>query len=166
MSLPNNFSEWENLQDLVRKDHNKDVREYFKNQADNDISTPKSRLKHTCLIKDEDTVGMTQLRMWLFEVTVGRAQAIQRPIYGIPVQELQRDVKFKPQIKLFFKEDFDRTVHDGTIPLAEGEITFRLMDESSDTISRNKAESLARNIRDELTKLYLSGVKAGTSLLI
>ncbi|BAY85990.1 hypothetical protein NIES267_54960 [Calothrix parasitica NIES-267] len=155
MPLPNNFSEWENLQDLVRKDHNKDVREYFKNQADNDISTPKARLKHTCLIKDEDTAVMTQLRMWLFEITVGRAQAVQRPIYGIPVQELQRDVKFKPQIKLFFKEDFDRTIHDGTIPLSEGEITFRLMNESSETISRSKAESLARKIRDELTKPVL-----------
>lgn len=105
MTIPKGFNEWENLQDLVRKDHNRDVREYFKNQNDNDISTPKSRLKHTCLIKDEDTAAMTQLRMWLFEITVGRAQSIQRPVYGIPVQELQRITKFKPQIKLFFKEE-------------------------------------------------------------
>lgn len=152
MTIPKGFNEWENLQDLVRKDHNRDVREYFKNQNDNDISTPKSRLKHTCLIKDEDTAAMTQLRMWLFEITVGRAQSIQRPVYGIPVQELQRITKFKPQIKLFFKEDFDKTIHDGTIPLAEGEITFRLMDKTSDNISRSDAERLAKRIRDELTK--------------
>lgn len=155
MPLPNNFSEWENLQDLVRKDHNRDVQDYFKNQPDNDISTPKSRLKHTCLIKDEDTAVMTLMRMFYFQINVGKAQSIQAPIYGIPVQELQRDVKFKPQIKLFFKEDFDKDVHDGTVPLSEGEITFRLVNETSDTISRTKAESLAKKIRDEVTKPVL-----------
>ncbi|MHC5772098.1 MAG: hypothetical protein ACYTXI_42620, partial [Nostoc sp.] len=63
MPLPEGFSEWENLQDLVRLDHNKAVTSYFKNQEDNDISTPKARLKHTCLIKDEDTATMTLMRM-------------------------------------------------------------------------------------------------------
>lgn len=150
MTLPNTFSEWENLQDLVLKDHNKDVREYFKNQADNDISTPKARLKHTCLIKDEDTALMTLMRLWLFEITVGRAQSLQTPIYGIPVQELQRDVKFKPQVRLYFKESFDKDIHKNGITQVRGEITFRLINETSETISRAKAEKLARDIKNEL----------------
>ena len=143
----------------MRKDHNKSVNSYFKNQPDLDISTPKARLKHTCLIKDEDTAAMTQLRMWLFEITVGRAQAIQAPIYGIPVTESQRDIRFRPQIKLFFKEDLDRTIHDGTVPLSEGEITFRLLDKSSDTISRKDAEEYAKRIRDTFTKPVLTWSK-------
>jgi hypothetical protein len=147
MPLPEGFSEWENLQDLVRLEHNKVVRAYFKNQADNDISTPKARLKHSCLIKDEDTVAMTQLRLWLFEVTCGHMQAVQRPVYGIPVQEFQPDRKFKPQIKLFFLEPYDPDVHDTGPAQTEGEITFRLMNESSETISRANAEQLARKIK-------------------
>ncbi|MBN3959253.1 hypothetical protein [Nostoc sp. NMS8] len=98
MPLPDNFSEFEHLQDLVRLEHNKAVKAYFKNQEDDDISTPKASLKHACLIKDEDTAAMTQMRLWLFEITIGHAQSLQTPIYGIPVQELQRESKFRPQI--------------------------------------------------------------------
>ena len=147
MALPEEFSEWENLQDLVRLEHNKAVREYFKNQEDNDISTPKARLKHTCLIKDEDTATMTQLRLWLFEVTCGHAASLQTPIYGVPVQELQSQFEFKPQIKLYFLEPFDHETHSSGLPQAQGEITFRLMHESSETISRSHAEQLARRIK-------------------
>jgi predicted dinucleotide-binding enzyme len=66
MPLPEGFSEFEHLQDLIRLEHNKVVRAYFKNQADNDISTPKAGLKHACLIKDDDSAAMTQMRQWLF----------------------------------------------------------------------------------------------------
>ncbi|WP_445626633.1 hypothetical protein [Nostoc sp. DSM 114167] len=148
MPLPEGFSEWENLQDLVRLDHNKAVTSYFKNQEDNDISTPKARLKHTCLIKDEDTATMTLMRMWLFEVTCGHAQALQRPVYGVPVYDAQTDRTFKPQIKLYFLEAYDHETHGDGLPQLEGEITFRLMTESSETISRSDAERLARNIKN------------------
>jgi hypothetical protein len=146
--LPEDFNEWENLQDLVRLEHNKVVMQYFKNQENNDISTPKARLKHTCLIKDEDTVGMTQMRMWLFEVTCAHLQAVQRPVYGIPVQEFQSDRKFKPQIKLYFLEKYNPEIHDFEQSQTEGEITFRLMKQTSETISRADAERLALKIKN------------------
>lgn len=147
MALPEGFSEWENLQDLVRYEHNKAVRAYFKNQADDDISTPKARLKHTCLIKDNDTATMTQLRLWLFEVTCGHAASLQTPMYGIPIAELQSKIQFKPQIKLYFLEPYDYETHSNGLPQAEGEITFRLIHESSETINRSDAERLARKIK-------------------
>lgn len=156
MPLPQGFSEWENLQDLVRLEHNKAVRAYFKNQADDDISTPKARLKHSCLIKDDDTVAMTQMRMWLFEITVGRAASLQTPVYGIPVQELQSNKTFKPQVKLHFVESFDEENQVNGISPLEGEITFRLMDKTSETITRNDAEQLARRIKQIFaTPLFL-----------
>lgn len=148
MPLPEGFNEFEHLQDLIRKEHNKTVRAYFKNQDDDDISTPKSSLKHACIIKDGDTATMIMMRLWLFEVTIGHTQSLQAPIYGIPVQELQRNVKYKPQIKLYFREKLGADVTSRTSP-ATGEITFRLMNESSSTISRTKAESLARDIKRE-----------------
>lgn len=151
MPLPNGFSEFEHLQDSIRREHNKAVRAYFKNQADNDISTPKASLKHACLIKDDDSGIMMQQRQWLFEVVVGRMQSIQRPVYGIPVQEYQPEVKFKPQVKLYFLEPWDEETHSiQRMPQAEGEITFRLMDETSETITRAKAEQLARAIKQEI----------------
>lgn len=152
MTLPNDFNEWENLQDLVRKDHNRAVSEYFKNQPDNDISTPKSRLKHTCRIKDADTATMTLMRMWLFEITIGHAQSLQTPISGIPTQELQRITKYKPQVKLYFQEEFDSQVHTERKRLATAEITFRLMDKESDTIDRRFVEKLAADIKKYIAK--------------
>ncbi|MDZ7969063.1 MAG: hypothetical protein RM368_29615 [Nostoc sp. DedSLP03] len=100
MPLPDNFNEWEFLQDTVRRWHNKTVSQWFKNQEVNDISTPKAALRHACIMKDEDTATMTMMRLWLFEVTAGHTQSLQAPIYGVPVQELQRNVKYKPQVKL------------------------------------------------------------------
>jgi hypothetical protein len=147
MPLPEGFSEWEHLQSVVRQVHNKDVQEWFKNQPDDDISTPRASLKHACLLKDDDTVDMTILRMWLFEFQCLHAQSLQRPVYGIPVQEYQSDRKFKPQIKLYFFEDYDPETYAQGISPTEGEITFRLMHQTSETIGRSDSERLARRIR-------------------
>ena len=147
MPLPADFNEFEHLQDLIRLEHNKDVRKYFKNQADDDISTPKASLKHACLVKDEDTAIMTQMRQWLFEVTLGHAQSLQAPVYGVPVADFQRDVSFKPQVKLYFRERYTNLT-DRTAP-GRGEICFRLMNESAQTYTRAKAEGMARDIKRE-----------------
>lgn len=148
MTLPSGFNEWEHLQDMIRRYHNQQVTNYFKNQPDDDISTPKRALKHACKIKDNDTVAMTQLRMWLFEVTCGHAASMQPAIYGTPVQELERNVTFKPQVKLFFQERLTED-SEGRGREVRGEITFRLMNKTSSTISRTDAENLARDIKRE-----------------
>ncbi|MBW4556410.1 MAG: hypothetical protein KME59_10800 [Trichormus sp. ATA11-4-KO1] len=148
MPLPDNFNEWEHLQDTVRLWHNKAVANWFRNQEVNDISTPKAALRHACTMKDADTSTMMMIRLWLFEVTAGHAQSLQAPIYGTPVQDIQRNTKFKPQIKLYFREKLGTDVTNRVSP-ATGEITFRLVNESSSTISRAKAEALARDIKRE-----------------
>jgi len=147
MPLPEGFSEWEHLQSVLLQVHNKEVREWFSGQPDDDISTGRARLKHACLLKDDDTAVMTLLRMWLFEVGCLHTQSLQRPVYGMPVQEFQSDRKFKPQIKLYFFEDYNSETYAQGIAPTEGEITFRLMNESSETIGRSDAERLARKIK-------------------
>lgn len=92
---------------------------------------------------------MTQMRLWLFEVTVGHAQSLQAPIYGIPVTELQRDFKFRPQIKLYFKEPYDFEKHDDGTEQVRGEISFRIMNKTAETISRTDAVEYAREIKAE-----------------
>ncbi|MTJ50904.1 hypothetical protein FJR05_24855 [Dolichospermum sp. UHCC 0259] len=87
--------------------------------------------------------------MWLFEITAGHAQSIQAPIYGIPVQEFQRDSKFRPQIRLYFKESYDFAKHGDGTEQVRGEITFRIMNKTQETISRNDAIEYAREIKNE-----------------
>lgn len=147
MPLPANFNEWEHLQGQIMRLHNRAVRDWFNDAPDDDISTSRASMKQACLIKDNDTTALMHMRMWLFEVTCGRLASLQTPVYGIPVQELQQDTKFKPQVKLIFYEDL-QDVEDGYRAI-EGEITFRLMNETSESITPANAMSLANKIRSE-----------------
>lgn len=148
MPLPDNFNPWEQLQDTLRFWHNKAVNKYFKNTASDSLSTPKESLKVACTMRDGDTATMTMMRLWLFEVTAGHAQSLQAPIYGIPVQEYQRDSKFKPQIKLYFKEPYDFDKHGNGTEQVRGEIGFRIMNKTAETISRTDAEQYALEIKN------------------
>lgn len=141
MPLPDNYSPWEHLQDQLRRVHNKEVREWFRDIDDNDISTPKSSLKMACLMADFDTAPMTVIRMLLFYINCGRAKDFHPPLYTLPVQEGYERVSGKPQIKLFFLED-RKDVEAGYDPVA-GEIGIRLMNETTETLSKANALSLA-----------------------
>ena len=39
---------------------------------------------------------MVQMRMWLFEVTAGHLDSILPRFYGMPIEEFQRDRRFRP----------------------------------------------------------------------
>ncbi|MEA5601076.1 hypothetical protein [Nostoc sp. UHCC 0252] len=155
MALPANFSPVEHLHDLIRREHNKRVNAWFKNQRKDSLETPKENAYQACLIRDEDDANTMLLRKLFFEFDVGQAQALQAPIYGIPVPEHQRDIKYKPQVKLHFQERLTVSSPGDRTRGARQEITFRLMNESSDTISRADAERLATAIKRDLTKPLL-----------
>ena len=141
MPLPENYSPWEHLQDQLRRVHNKEVREWFRDIDDNDISTPKSSLKMACLMADFDTAPMTVIRMLLFYINCGKARDFHPPMYTLPIQDAYERVAGRPQIKLFFLED-RQDVDAGYEPVA-GEIGFRLMNETTETLSTANARSLA-----------------------
>ena len=145
MPLPEGFNEFEHLQDLIRIEHNKAVREHFKNEPDDDISTPRASLKHACIIKDIDTASMTSMRQWLFEITCRHAKSLHPSIYGIPTTSFHDSVAFLPQVMLYFLEDL-QNVESGYEPIA-AEITFRLMGETSATYTPVKAKALANKIK-------------------
>lgn len=147
MPLPENFSEWEHLQSQIERTHNKAVRNFFKNQSDLDISTPKASLKHACIIKDNDSAIQTLLRLWLFEVTAGNLQAAQPIMLGIPAEDYDRDIRYRPQIRLVFTKDYD-PAEDGVYwHRYQSEITMRLVKETSESLTRAKAEVFARDIK-------------------
>lgn len=147
MPLPEGFSEVENLQDLILVEHNKQVREWFKNQQDDDVSTPKARLKHSCIIKDTDSLPVTMARLWLFEFIVGQAKSVQPNVILAPDTTAVNSTKYKPQVQLFFKESVTASTYDPEFRPVTGEISFRLMDETNESISRSKAELLATKIK-------------------
>ena len=151
MALPGNFSEWEHLQSVLIQAYNRAIRDEFNDVGDEtwdpDITTPRGSLRVACTLKDDDSALMTTLRLMLFYLVLGQGGALQTPVYGIPIPSFQEARKFKPQIQLYFQES-PHDVEDGYAPVT-GEISFRLMHESTETITTAEATSLANKIRAE-----------------
>lgn len=145
MPLPENFSHWEHLQDQLRRIHNREVVDWFRNIPDNDITTPKGSLKRACMMDDKDTASMTIIRMLLFYINCGKARDFHPPLYTLPVQEAYDRIAGRPQIKLFFREDRD-DVEPGYDPIS-GEIGFRLMNETTETLTMANAQTFARKCK-------------------
>lgn len=150
MPLPNNFSAFEHLQSVFSQAFNRKIREEFSDLTDDDleISTSRGSLKTACMIQDNDSADMMLLRAMFYFFVVRSGEDLNPPIYGIPVDLFQSEVKFKPQIKLYFREDLDE-VETGYQPV-KSELTFRLASHNYDTISPTEANSLARKIATEL----------------
>lgn len=149
MPLPTNFSEFEHLQSTMLRVHNQIVREEFSDITgdDLDLAVPRSFLRWACLLKDDDSCDMMIQRFLLFYFTLRRAQDLQQPFYGIPFDDLHASRKFKPQITLYFQED-QNDVEEDYRP-TWGEISFRLMNESSTTITETELTTLANKIKTE-----------------
>lgn len=147
MPLPENFSEWEHLQSVLRTYHNKSVRLDFSDADDLDVSIPRGALKHACLLKDDDTVDMTILRLWLFFFHARKASDLQAPLFGIPVPSYEQVVKYKPQVTLYFKQD-DGSIPSGASPV-RAEISFRLINETGATLTESELNILANRIKLE-----------------
>lgn len=154
MPLPQNFSEFEFLQDVVRKWQNRIVREEFNDLGgedfDPDISISRHATRHACTIKDNDTAEMTILRLYLYYFVYRKAQDLQQPVYGIPTTAFQEVRQFKPQIVLYFQEP-EADIEPGYAPVT-GEISIRVMDEESTTITQAKVNQLATRIRDAFAR--------------
>lgn len=138
----------ENLQDFIKKWFNREVREYFSdlNVDDNwdpDLTTPRVALANSCQHKDDDSLLLTMLKAWFFEHI--KSQAYRVPYYGIPVSSFQESRKFRPQISLYFLEDYNDV--DPDYSAVAGEISFRLMDYTTETITPAIASTLANRVR-------------------
>lgn len=142
---------WEQLQDVIQWTHNRRVVEEFRDLTPNDeeweanLNTPRARLRFACTIKEDDSAIMILHRMWLFYVIMGRAAAMQTPIYGIPIPGYQESRKFQPQISLYFLEDF-QDVAEGYAPVS-GQIAFRLMGEGDGNLTETELNAYAVKIR-------------------
>jgi hypothetical protein len=148
MAVPENFSEWEHLQSTLIIYHNKLVREEFSDiEADDALEIPRGSLKRACLLKDDDTVDMTVLRLYLLFFHARKAADLQAPLFGIPVGDYDERKKYKPQVTLYFSQD-DDSVPQKRRP-TNAEIAFRLVNETAQTITEGDLNSIALRIKTE-----------------
>lgn len=151
MTLPDGFSEFEHLQSLVKQVHNREVRDAFSDLGGEewlpDISTPRASLRHGCTIKDDDNIATINMRMWLYFLHLRRAKDLQPTIIGNIVGNFDPQRKYRPQLGFYFKED-EGDVEDGYDPV-EGTITFRLMSETTETLTKARLRTIAQKIKTE-----------------
>lgn len=150
MALPSGFNELEQLQALVRRYINAEVRDHFRDLGDEfwepEVGTTRGAMRHALTHKDNDTISVTLLRLFLYYFTYGQARQLQTPVYGIPTDLYQSEsYRFVPQITLHFIEDFEDADED--YPRVKGEINFRIEGETYETITETKLTTFANRIK-------------------
>jgi hypothetical protein len=149
MPEPDNFSPTEQFQDVNLKIANKIIREYFKDvvnlESDLDLTAPRQALLKACLHKEDDSLLLTVGRNQLFAQYTSFTRDSHPIVTGDLLNELSEEVVYKPKITLFFKEDDDDVDPDyRPVPM---EISWRLIDKTSTTITKAELTAIANQIK-------------------
>lgn len=139
---------WKNLKSFLRKSYNREVNEWFKDITSElpDNSTGRNQAKRACLILPTDSQSLSLMKMLAFRFTVQKTH-LRPHIYGTPIGTLDAQRKYRPQIVLEFLED-ENDLEIG-YSRVDGRISFRLMDETTSTVSKTELTSIAKKIKAE-----------------
>ena len=145
MAVSNN---WRNLRSFLRTVYNRRVNEWFRDVDDPlpDNSTARRQAKRACLILPNESQNMANIKMRVFYTIVQQVH-LQQNYYGSPIEEVQERSTFRPQVHLFFRQD-PSGVPSGRRAV-EGQVSFRLINETSATMTEVRARQLAVRIRNE-----------------
>lgn len=153
MTLPANFNRWRHFLSVLTQIQNRIVREDFKDVSDDEnwepsIGTSRASLRTACTIQANDTQPLVILKLVLYYIVLRKAQDLQVPYYGMPTGFLQAQRKFRPQVCLYFSQDALELGRNED-PIT-GEISFRLMNETSESLTRSELENLGNRIKNNL----------------
>lgn len=150
MTLPDDFAPLEHVQDVMKKIQNAIVREEFSDVGGDDwepnINTSRNSLRTACMHREDDPAILTNLRNQLYYIVLRKAQDLQIPYYGMPIHTYKESVEFKPQVQLYFSESYEDSLENDRKQI-NSEVTFRLMNETEDTLNAYEMERLARKIK-------------------
>lgn len=149
MPEPDNFTPTEQFQDINKKIANKIVREYFRDivalESDLDLTTSRQALLKACLHREDDSLLLTNSRNQLFSQYTTYTRDQIPIVAGSLLDEIDANITYKPKITLYFKEDED-DVDPGHQP-ARMEVSWRLVDETTQTITKAKLTTIANKIK-------------------
>lgn len=143
-SYPQGVNPTEVLQDTIKKVYNERVRDWFKEYRDIttfDLSIPRQAAFAACWHLDSDSTHETELKISLFNEI--RSQHSPN-LVGETNQNEKVIRRGKPQIVLFFQEDF-QDVEPDYAPVT-GKITFRIM-EKTQSLTEAKLREIANKVK-------------------
>ncbi|MBD2107429.1 hypothetical protein [Nodosilinea sp. FACHB-13] len=130
----------------MKRWYNREVLEHFADLGPgDDLTIPRNSLRVACRHEERDSLPMTLLRVMLFEITARHSSSLHPAMFGIPIDSFESEIVYKPQVKLVFSES-SADVIDGFQPVA-GEVTFRIFNETTNTMTMARAQQLAQRIR-------------------
>ena len=142
-------SEWQFLKSFLRKTYNKEVNEYFRDVDPSEIPEnidARQSAKRSCLIMPNDSQNISLMKQINFYFNFHKAH-LKPDVYGTPVDSFQEEVTFRPIVQLFFRQD-DDAVPDDYQPI-RAQISFRLMNETSQTITKTHLTAIANEIKTQ-----------------
>ncbi len=149
MPEPDNFTPVEQFQDVNKRIWNKLVREYFRDvttvESNLDLTTPRQALLKACLHKEDDPLLLTIGRMQLFLHGTTYTRDQYPVVAGSLLSEVDASVTYRPKITLFFIEDSE-DAEAGYKPV-EMEVSWRLINETSATITESDLRSIGNKIK-------------------
>jgi hypothetical protein len=153
MPLPANFSEWEHFQSTLIRTQNRIVREEFNDVGDDDwepdIGTSRASLRVACTLKDTDNGFLTIGRLFLYYFILRKCRDLVHPVYGSVIGGDGPVRRHRPQITLYFQEDYS-DIEPGYAPVT-GEISIRLMNETAVSLTEANLRTYATKIKTSFT---------------
>lgn len=140
--------EWYNLKSFLRKTYNREVNEWFADVPDDvpENITPRKQAKRACIVRPSESQNMALIKMLNFRYQIQQVH-LRPDVFGIDMDSYNRNFSYRPQVKLFFKQDA------AAVPAGrravEGELSFRLPNQTSETITKLDAKNLALAIKRE-----------------
>ena len=109
----------ETFQSFCLRYINRAVKNHFADISEDDIdnlslTSPRQVIKRICIHRDSDPMTLTigRLLIYYFETK----NLLDEYIYGIPVTTFHETQKFKPQIKILWREDYEDARNNNRLP--------------------------------------------------
>ena len=148
MALPDDFSPAQHLLSMLIGTHNRFVQKTFIGVPDADLEHPLGGMKLACLIAEDDTIDLIILRMFLYWFEFKGNLPI--PVFGIQTTDFMAELQIpsKPQVTLKFYEDSSEFLWENNLSPAKSEISWRIMSQTSATITPAYAKEIALQIKE------------------
>ncbi len=148
-------SDFEQLQSVVMRTHNRLVNKSFRGDvADDDSSTPESAMKYACTIRDNDTAAVMAVKQMLFFFGRDGASNLRPPIWTVPDYTPDVYNELRPQVILRFAEKHSDREASNRQRQKVMRVSYRLMNETTETLTQANIDAIARAIELEFPTTY------------
>lgn len=148
--LPPEFNDVEHFQSVVRTYLNREIFEDFKDLGDETwqptIGTSRASMRVALTHKDDDSLLLTNARMMLYYFTYGGAKSLQVPVFMDMTDRIYDNFTMRPEVNLFFYKKVK--IGAGKYELNKGHISYKLVNETSATLTPTENRRRAEKIKD------------------